>query len=166
MAWLLCLGCNAVGTSPERRVPDAAGVDAGKDEPTVTVELGVPDLEQRSTFTELDADGDVFIEDGGQGGTHALVALRFTGFGQWVYYQITIRDPVGGDEVKTPDLIRPRPVVCDEQLFACRYSPILVVLGGLATKDEWDGLYVEITATVRNEDGVEATVVKNAYLRR
>jgi hypothetical protein len=140
--------------------------DSGPVLPSVTLEIGIPDPEKSSTFLELEQDGDVLIQDGGQGGTHALVALRFTGFGQWVYYQISIRDPAGGGEVATPELIRPRPMLCDEELFECRYSPILVVIGGLAPKEDWDGLYVEIVAVVRNEDGDEEVALQTAYLRR
>lgn len=151
-------------------VPDAASPevreDAGPTGPEVTLEIGIPDPEKSSTFLELPDDGDVLIQDGGQGGTHALVALRFTGFGQWVYYQITIRDPEGGGQVMTPELIRPRPMLCDEALFECRYSPILVVIGGLAPKEEWDGLDVEISALVRNEEGAQAVATKYATLRR
>jgi hypothetical protein len=162
------VGCNASVTSaPETHGERDAALpsDSGPAD-DATLEIGIPDREKTSTFVELEPDGDVLIQDGGQGGTHALMALRFTGFGQWVYYQLTIHDPDGGGEVMTPDLIRPRPMLCDDELFECRYSPILVVIGGLAPKDEWDGLYVEITATVRNEDGVEATAMQSAYLRR
>jgi hypothetical protein len=167
-------GCNAVAASahddtvPAGTVATDAGSlgDSGSDAPSVTLEIGVPDRDKSSAFAELAQDGDVQIQDGGQGGTHALIALRFSGFGQWVYYQVSIRDPEGGGEVQTPDLIRPRPMLCDDALFECRYSPILVVIGGLAPKEEWDGLHVEITAVVRNEDGAEATAVQTAYLRR
>jgi hypothetical protein len=177
-AVLLAMSCGCCGSEAGGAAPpdekgdeddDAPLRDAASDEDSgapFPVEIGTPDVITASKFVELETDGDVTIQDGGQGGTHALVALRFKGLGQWIYYRVAITDLDGGGEVETPELVRPRPTLCDEDLFECRLSPILVVIGGLADRDVWDGLHVEITATVSNEEGEEGVATTRAFLRR
>lgn len=153
---------------PKERRRDAADVDGGSAEDAgpqgPTVEIGIPDEENSTTFVELDEDGDVLIQDGGQGGTHALISLRFEGFGNWILYQVGLNDIDGDSGVETAPLPRARPVPCDGDV--CRVSPIFVQLGGLADRNSWDGLHVEIRASVENEEGVEGMTSLRAYLRR
>lgn len=157
-------GTASTSDASETSARDDAGFppDAG----VLPVEIGIPDEISSSTFVELDEEGDVRIQDGGQGGTHALVALRFEDLGNWIFYEIGIRNLEGDGGVQTPSLVRPRPVPCDESMTVCRLSPVFVVLGGLADKSEWDGLHVEIHAEVWNEDGVRGAGTRRAYLRR
>lgn len=167
---LLLSGCGSKSADVDAPLEDDdAPSDSGPSDADAGVfplEIGIPDVITASKFVELEEDGDVTIQDGGQGGTHALLALRFRGLGQWVFYEITITDIEGGGQVESPALVRPRPTLCDEALFECRASPLLVVIGGLADKDVWDGLHVEINARVSNEAGDEGVSSKRAFLRR
>ena len=92
--------------------------------------------------------------------------MRFSGLGQWIFYNVSITNLEAEGEVATPDLVRPMPTLCDEEKIECRKSPILVVIGGLAPRSTWDGLYVEITARVSNEAGEAGSATTRAYLRR
>lgn len=167
---LVCglLGCGVAsdqgkGNPDEERSERETARDASA---TFRVELGVPDVDDTSAFVALEEEGDVLIQDGGQGSTHALVALRVRGLGQWVFYEVRIAELEGGSEIKTPPLVSPRPTLCDEALLECRLSPLLVVIDRLADASVWDGLHVELSARVWNEAGDEAASTKRVYLRR
>ncbi len=126
------------------------------------VEVGIPDQETSLYFEPLSEDGEIDIRMGGQGGTHALIAIQCSGFGNRVVYQVEMKNLDGDGEIATLPLPRPRPIACDGDV--CRISPIFVLLGGLAEPEDWDGLHVEVTATVSNEDGLEASDTKTGYL--
>lgn len=177
---LLLAACNreALGEDPTRGPNEDATVgpvldhDANTPVPMeagpqiLPVEIGTPDEVSSTTFLELAEGGDVQLQDGGQGGTHALLALRFSGFGNWIFYEVAIQNLDGEGRVATPKLVRPRPVPCDDEGVVCRMSPIFAVIGGLADRSDWDGLHVEITGRVWNEDGLEGMGTRRAILRR
>jgi hypothetical protein len=136
-----------------------ASVEAGREaavEEAARVWVGVPDEQTNLKFEALDGDGLIPIRRGGQGGTHALIAIQCKGFGNRVVYQVTMKNLDGEGEIATLPLPRPRPIVCEND-GVCRVSPLFVLLGGLAPPEDWDGLHVEVTATVANEDGLEGS---------
>ncbi len=145
------------GPNPDGSLGDAA--------PELWARVGVPDAETQLYFQPLEEDGPISIRMGGQGGTHALIAIQCAGFGNRVTHQVSMRDLDGDGEVATLPLPRPRPVSCDEA-GVCKISPIYVLLGGLAEPENWDGLHVEVTATVNNADGLEASHTTTGYLTR
>jgi hypothetical protein len=120
------------------------------------VKVGIPDATTGIEFVEIADGDDIPIQMGGQGGTHARIALQVQGFGNRVFYQVFLKNLDGEGEVATLPLTRARPIACDDE-DVCRIGPLFVLLGGLAPSDEWEGLHVEATAVVRNEDGVEAS---------
>jgi hypothetical protein len=162
-AWVSCgESAASLADPPSKSHHEANSLDAG-----LPVEVGIPDSKVTTQFAPLSRDGDVTIRDGGQGGTHAMIAIRFEGFGNWVYYRVAISDLDGDSEVSTVVPLRPQPAPCDENNpELCRKSPIFVVLGGLAEREAWDGLHVLITAEVSNEDGMAGSATQRAYLRR
>jgi hypothetical protein len=143
----------------DARAPDASPRDEA------VVRVGVPDAETNLYFQALEPDGPIAIRMGGQGGTHALIAVQCEGFGNRISYQISMKNAEGDGEVATLPLPRPKPIACNEQ-GVCKVSPIFVLLGGLAEPEDWDGLRVEVTATVSNEEGLFASDTRPGYLTR
>jgi hypothetical protein len=82
-----------------------------------------------------------------------------------VYYQVTIEHPEQEGLITTPDLVSPRPTLCDDDLVDCRLSPILVVLGSWEERRPWESASVEIRATAKNEQGDEVEAEARAVLR-
>ncbi len=152
-----CERCATDGGEPDTGAPEAGPPDGPM------VEVGVPDQETSLYFEQLTEDGEIDIRMGGQGGTHALIAIQCSGFGNRVLYQVEMTNLDADGGVATLPLPRPRPIACDDD-GVCRISPIFVLLGGLADPDDWDGLHVEVTATVSNEDGLVASDTKTGYL--
>ncbi len=128
--------------------------EAASAEPWVRV--GIPDAVTGIEFVAIEDGDDIPIQMGGQGGTHARIALSVSGFGNRIFYQVFLKNLDGEGEVATLPLTRARPVACDEN-DVCRVSPLFVLLGGLAPADEWEGLNVQATAVVSNADGESAT---------
>lgn len=127
------------------------------------VSIGLTDPETLD-FVPLDAEGDVPLGTFGQGGHHASLALDCEGLGNRAYVEVTLRNLEGEGEVFLPPFARPQPLLCDEADH-CRMVNLFVMTGGLAEPEALDGLHVEISATVRNEAGQEASDTTHAYLR-
>lgn len=147
--------------SPGRDAGQADGGVGAADGPTVWV--GTPDEATGLHFTALSDGDEIPIRRGGQGGTHALIAIQFAGFGNRVLYQVTLENLDGDGEVTTLPLPRPQPVICEDDGL-CRKTPLLVLLGGLAEPADWDGLHVRASATVSNDDGLEASGSVTGFL--
>lgn len=167
--------CNATSqhdgdTNAEPEPTTLDGFDAGKFSDAGLgsrwLQVGSADEENTALFVPVEQDGDVPIQDGGQGGTHALIGLRFAGLGNWIKYQVSIEELDGDTSITTPELVRARPVPCEEGTDICKVSPIFVQLGGLAERSRWDGLRVKITGLVSNEDGQHASSSLRATLTR
>lgn len=132
-------------------------------EPSLLVRVGSPDPNDALAFTPLPVDGRIKIRMGGQGGTHAVLGLQCSGFGNRILYEIKIEDLAGGGKVETPTLPGPRPIFCD-MAGICKLVPINVVIGGLAPPEDWPNLPVKVTLTVSNADGLTATVSADGFL--
>lgn len=173
----LCFGCTGpVLTSPlgenagsggdPQPNEDAGGEDAAPDETATEVVIGVPGGEDDLEFIPLQPGDEVQLQTFGQGGTHAIVAVRCIGFGSSAFVEVTIENLETGAVVvaKTPQT-RPRPLICREE-NVCDLLPFLVMTSGLTEADEdKNGLRVEIRAEVRNEAGLTGTGSQQAVLR-
>ena len=179
--WLSCLGAllvvcacgDARGHEPasnEGGATGAAGQGAAGDgelagAPNVlaTVELGVPDGADGLGFLPL-ADGAVLkLQTFGQGGTHVMVGVRCTGFGNRAFVSATLRNDTTGVEVAEPPPARPQLLYCEAGV--CDLVPYLVHASGIAPTDaEKDGLQVRLTVTVTSEDGVSAEGTREVVL--
>jgi hypothetical protein len=149
----------------ERPPGDASpGVTIDGGEAALSVRVGIPDEETGLQYTELELDGDIRVQRGGQGGSHALVALQCRGLGNKVFFQAGVHNLDGDGEVFSALLPRPRPIACDDDGL-CNISPVFVQLGGVAPREEWDGLHVELSGRVWNEAGLEASGTALGYLR-
>lgn len=131
------------------------GERAGAPAVAPTVELGVPDGDDGLGFLPL-SDGDVLrLQTFGQGGTHVLVGVRCTGFGNRAFVSAIMHNDTTGVEVTEPRPARPQLLYCEAGV--CDLVPYLVHASGIAPTDaEKDGLQVRLTVTVDNESGVTA----------
>jgi hypothetical protein len=130
-----------------------------------SVELGVPAGSAELDFAPL-ADGEELrLQTFGQGGTHVLVGVRCTGFGNRAFVSATLRNLNSGVEVEEPEPARPQLLYCAEEEDVCDLVPYLVHASGLTeTDEEKHGLPVALTARVRDEQGVEAETTREIVL--
>jgi hypothetical protein len=132
------------------------GAMAGAPSTPATVELGVPDGSDGLGFQPL-VDGAVLkLQTFGQGGTHVMIGVRCTGFGNRAFVSATLHNDVTGVEVTEPPPARPQLLYC-EDTGLCDLVPYLVHASGIAPTDaEKDGLSVRLTVQVTNESGIAA----------
>ena len=151
---VLLLACSSDGGTP---VPPDAGP------PEASVEIGIPSGTDGLDFAPLLEGDDLPIYTFGQGGNHALLAVRSFGLGQRAFVTVRLTNPSNGAEAVAPPTPTPRPLLCRDN-GACDLVPVLVMLGGIAPREELDGLVVEVMAVVEAEDGREASAAKQATI--
>jgi hypothetical protein len=149
----VCLGFACSDSSPNQAPEPAVWVDVG-------LTGGADGLE----FVPLDAGGAVPLHTFGQGGTHAILAVRCSGLGARAFVGVTITNVETGDEVVAPPSDSPRLLLCrDEEV--CDLLPLLVMTGGLVPPgSEREGLPVQVRVDASNLAGVSASVERNAVL--
>jgi hypothetical protein len=148
---------------------DTGDGGSGRDASTakLVAELGTPDPSGNLDFVPLDDGGDIELGTFGQGGTHAILAVRCIGFGNKAFVDVTLENLSSGAMVSTLPSSRPQLLVCrDEPEGACDMLPIFVMTGGLAAPEEKDGLHIRVTAKVRGEKSGEATATREGVLRK
>jgi hypothetical protein len=168
LPWLVavslgCAGCSSPDEPPEPPPdpeecdpPDSEECDP-PDPVEPSVEIGLPPPEDDLGFAALEPGGEILIQSFGQGGTHALLAIRCIGFGNRAYVTVTITNLNTNNEVFSPTPARPQLLLCRDD-DTCDLVPLLVMLGGLAAPDEErDGLPVMVSAEVHNDAGLEAS---------
>jgi hypothetical protein len=150
------LGASACSSSP----PGA--VSAGP--PQVSVDLGLSGGADGLEFQHLEPGGSVPLYTFGQGGTHALLAVRCVGLGERAFVAISISNPEDGRSVSAPAGQSPRLLACNAD-GSCDLLPLLVMTGGLvAPGTDRDGLPVVIRADASNREGLAASVERDAVL--
>ena len=147
---LLC-GCS--GESGEGLAPGTPWVDIG-------LSAGVGGLD----FERLAAGGTVPLATFGQGGTHALLAVRCSGFGDAAFINVDITNLNSGVQVTSTPTASPQLLLCRDEL-ACDLLPLLVMTGGLtAPGEEREGLPIRIEVEAHNVAGTRAEVERDAVL--
>jgi hypothetical protein len=132
--------------------------------PEVSVDLGVSSGPDGLDFQHLEPGGSVPLYTFGQGGTHALLAVRCSGLGERAFVAITITNPADGRQVSAPAGQSPRLLAC-ASAQACDLLPLLVMTGGLVPPGtDRDGLAVVIRADASNLEGMAASVERDAFL--
>ena len=151
----LALGLMACSSSPGE-APAAV--------PEVWVDLGVSSGPDGLDFEHLEPGGSVPLYTFGQGGTHALLAVRCSGLGERAFVALRITNPADGRQVSAPAGQSPRLLACASD-GTCDLLPLLVMTGGLvAPGTDRDGLPVVIRADASNLDGLAASVERDAFL--
>jgi hypothetical protein len=143
-----------------------AGCFGGEGGGEVRLQIGIPDPEDDLQFMPLEPGGDIPLQTFGQGGTHALLALRTIGFGQEVFTKVTLENVQTGASESTVEGTRPMLLLCrDESQHVCDLIPMFVLTGGIAAPDEKDGLAIRVLAEAHNDAGLEATAEIEGVLR-
>jgi hypothetical protein len=156
-------GCSEKADQPE---PEAsAGAAGGGAVLPVTVELGVPTGSSELDFAPLADGAELRLQTFGQGGTHVLVAVRCSGFGNRAFVSATLKNLNTDAEVLEPEPARPQLLYCGEE-EVCDLVPYLVHASGLTeTDEEKDGLPVALTVRVRDDQNdSEAEATREAVL--
>ena len=129
--------------------------------------IGTPDPEDELAFVPLEDGDDIPLQTFGQGGTHALLALRCIGLGQEVFTTVTLENAETGASESTPPSARPMLLICrDEAETVCDLIPMFVLTGGIAAPEEKDGLAIRVVADAHNAAGLEASASLEGVLRR
>jgi hypothetical protein len=164
----LALGALSLATACSEAhpsMPDGAAGSGGEGASApASVEIGVPGGEDGLDFVPVGDGGELRLQTFGQGGTHVLVAVRCTGFGNRAFVSATLANLTTDVVVEEPPPARPQLLYCGDDGF-CELIPYLVHASGIAeTDEERDGLRVRLTAHVRSESGVEAVGSHDAVL--
>jgi hypothetical protein len=138
------------------------GAEAGVSS-VAEVELGVPGGPDSLDFVPLEDGAVLPLETFGQGGTHVLLGVRCTGFGQRAFISLRVQNLREGTELIAPAPARPQLLFCNGDV--CDLVPITVMMGGIAATDaERDGLPIEISAEVHNAAGLNGHASRQATL--
>lgn len=169
-AFLLLAALAACGDDDGATGRDGGPSDAGRDgggDIALRVEIGTPSPAGDLEYIPLDDGGDIALGTFGQGGTHAVLAVRCIGFGNRAFVDVTLENLMSGKTVATLPSSRPQLLLCREKpKGACDMLPIYVMTGGLADPAEKDGLRIRVTANVRGVDGEEASASIEGVLRK
>jgi len=158
------LACGGETTRDGQSQRDAAAHgDAGAGE--LAVEIGTADL-QTLDFLPLEPGGDIPLGTFGQGGTHAVLAIRCVGFGTRAFVDVTLVNLDSDASVMTPVSIHPALLLCRGDAGVCDDLPIYLMTGGLADPDKKDGLHVQVTADVHNDGGQMGSASVDGVLRK
>ena len=152
LALLALLGCSGATPSEE---PEPL---------SVSVDVGLPGGNDGLQFIPLAPGGAVPLQTFGQGGTHALLAVRTSGLGDRAFVSVTIRNAASGAEVSAPAGSSPRLLACHDT-GECDLLPLLVMTGGLVLPGQMrDGLAVLVRVDATGAEGGSASVEREAQL--
>lgn len=130
----------------------------------VWVDVGLPGGSDGLEFVPLAPGGAVPLQTFGQGGTHALLAVRTSGLGDRAFVGVSIRNLATGAEVSAPAGPSARLLLCRDE-GVCDLLPLLVMTGGLVLPGEArDGLRVIVHVDAEGAQGGTASVEREAVL--
>jgi hypothetical protein len=145
-------GCGSSG--------DGGGVPSDE----IWADVGLPGGTDGLEFVQLEPGGSVPLQTFGQGGTHALLAVRTNGLGNRAFIGVSIENIATGDTVSAPAGPSPRLLLCRTE-GVCDLLPLLVMTGGLVPPGtDRDGLAVRIHVDASNPAGSAASVEREAVL--
>lgn len=128
------------------------------------VEIGLSAGEGGLGFERLEPSGQVPLFTFGQGGTHALLAIRCAGFGSSAFVNVTITNLRTGTQVRSTPSASPQLLLCREP-EVCDLVPFLVITGGLTVPgEEREGLPIRIDAEAHDVDGARARQEREGVL--
>lgn len=138
----------------------AGNTDAG----APWVDIGLSGGQGGLDFEPLAPGAEVPLATFGQGGTHALLAVRCSGFGDAAFVNVDITNLNTGVQVQSTPTSSPQLLLCRDELV-CDLLPLLVMMGGLTAPGEnREGLPVRIEVEAHNVAGTRAEVERNAVL--
>ena len=156
--WGACLSLSACSSGSEGTPEPEPGA--------IWVDIGLTSGDDGLDFAPLEPGGAVPLYTFGQGGTHALLAVRCSGLGNRAFVNVSITNLGTGDEVTAGATASPRLLLCrDEQQLVCDLLPLLVMTGGLVEPGtDRNGLPVRVKVDASNLAGDAASVERDAVL--
>jgi hypothetical protein len=142
------------------------GADDAEPAPSaeVWVDVGLPGGADGLAFVPLEPGSAIPLETFGQGGTHALLAVRTSGLGNRAFIGVTLTSVATGDAVSAPRGPSPRLLICRSPAV-CDLLPLLVMTGCLVPPGtDRDGLNVRLRVEASGLDGTSASVERDAVL--
>src|SRR5262245_59846407 len=156
--WVVIASLAAWGCS------DAGAGDIPEPPLDIWADVGLPGGADGLAFVVLEPGGAVPLQTFGQGGTHALLAVRTSGLGNRAFVSVAIQNLATGAEVSAPAGASPRLLACRDE-GVCDLLPLLVMTGGLVLPGEArDGLAVRIHVDATGADGGTASADRDAVL--
>ncbi len=154
------LGCSG---EPERGTPEPPA--------ELWVDVGLTAGEDGLDFVSLEPGGVIPLHTFGQGGTHALMAVRCSGLGDRAFIGVTLTHVVSGKAVTAPPTPDPRLLV-PRAGGVYDLLPILVMTGGLLTTggglrppgEPVAELPVRVRVEAANVEGESTSVERDAIL--
>jgi hypothetical protein len=159
-------GLGALGVAAAALLPLACASDAAEPMQSLapSVDIGLPGGDDGLEFVPLEPGAAIPLETFGQGGTHALLAVRTTGLGNRAFIGVTITNTATGDAVSAPPGPSPRLLICRTP-DTCDLLPLLVMTGGLVPPGtDRDGLAVHVRVEAESPEGTSASVERDAVL--
>jgi hypothetical protein len=138
--------------------------DEASPEDAIWADVGLPGGTDGLDFVRLEPGGEVPLQTFGQGGTHALLAVRTSGLGNRAFIGVEIENVATGDTVSAPAGPSPRLLLCRPE-GVCDLLPLLVMTGGLVPPgSDRDGLAVRVHVDAANSEGTAASAERDAVL--
>ena len=163
--WLALLVCSPLACSaPAEEGSHEQLAGAAGHATDGSVELGVPGGEDGLEFVPLNDGSQLKLQTFGQGGTHLMVGVRCTGFGNRTFISATLENLTTGASVSEPAPARPQLLYCNDD-GVCDLVPYLVHASGITAPDEdKHGVRLRLTAHARNEAGSMAEGSRDVVL--
>lgn len=164
----LQLWCAAVSAAAASTLL-ACGGDSSRHEPEaadVWIEIGTAGGNDDLDFVPLEPGGELPLHTFGQGGTHALLAVRCSGFGRRAFVGISLTSAMTGRQVTSPPSAEPSLLLCrDDAETVCDLLPIFVMTGALVGPEASSaGVPIVVRADAHHRDGLSASVERQAIL--
>lgn len=139
------------------------GEESHESNAAVSADVGTPSGTSVLEFVPLRDNDAIFLETFGQGGTHALLAVRCSGFGERAFITIWMTSLLTGQRASltTPTA---QPLACDDEGLDCDLMPILMMTGAFGEPETLEGLDVEAGGECRGERGEKAETRRRAVL--
>jgi hypothetical protein len=157
--WLAVTGLALLGCSSDPEPPGSAVPEL-----PASVEIGTPGGDNGLSFVPLEANGTLYVETFGQGGTHVSFSIRCNGMGNRAFVGVTLTNLETGVQVATPTTPRPQLLVCIDER-SCDLVPLLVMLGGITEPGvDREGLHVRVEAEAHTVEGARAAAEAEGIL--
>jgi len=152
-ACLLCVLGSACDTDPDKKQTDAGAA---------SIILGVPDINDGTTFVPLPPGGTVVYAASGQAALLLQFAFRTTGMGNIIAGTMTITAPSGNTLMRTWERLL---LYCLPNM-TCEQVPVYFPITGLADPNVLDGQTVQLNGSFRGMNGNMASLATTAVLRK
>ena len=128
------------------------------------VDIGYPAGPDGFSFERFEPGAELPLQTFGQGGTHALLAVRCGALGSAAFIRIAVENLESGAEVVQPPTPTPQLLLCRES-DVCDRLPIIFTMAGLTEPgQDRNGVEVMVRVEVSNDAGATAEASRRLVL--